>query len=379
MQNEILNDLMDYIRREGNDRKLIGYFNHEFLPPELITAAGGMPLPLIFKGSEDKTAIGSSYLTPSMCPFALSQLGSFENQNQGQDPTVEVYKQIDAIISTTYCTANTLVTEWIGDQFSIPVFNLYIPYLQREHHIALYTRQLKTLYNKLCAFTNTQPEPESICTQIGNYQRFYSRVRSVLDSERKNNRRLDLVHRATLFGPAGSDYVGLPTEKVNAKVQLDGNGSVPLMLTGASVFIGDPLYTYIDEADGQIIYDNTWLYQPFWNANGMKVDFEASGKDPFDYFAEMYRDRNSSPHVSAENNQVKALVDDIYNIAQKYKIKGIINHILKFCDITGHHRQYFKTALSRRGIPVLNLERDYSSGMRGQLRTRIEAFIEMIS
>ena len=40
---------------------------------------------------------------------------------------------------------------------------------------------------------------------------------------------------------------------------------------------------------------------------------------------------------------------------------------------------FFKNKLQEKGIQVLNIERDYSRANRGQLSTRIEAYLEMIS
>ena len=39
---------------------------------------------------------------------------------------------------------------------------------------------------------------------------------------------------------------------------------------------------------------------------------------------------------------------------------------------------HLKNQLQEKGIRVLNLERDYSKANRGQLSTRIEAFLEMM-
>jgi benzoyl-CoA reductase/2-hydroxyglutaryl-CoA dehydratase subunit BcrC/BadD/HgdB len=39
---------------------------------------------------------------------------------------------------------------------------------------------------------------------------------------------------------------------------------------------------------------------------------------------------------------------------------------------------HLKNQLKEKGIFVLNLERDYSRANRGQLSTRIEAFLEMM-
>ena len=38
----------------------------------------------------------------------------------------------------------------------------------------------------------------------------------------------------------------------------------------------------------------------------------------------------------------------------------------------------FKNQLQEKGIPVLNLERDYSRSARAALETRVHAFLEML-
>jgi benzoyl-CoA reductase/2-hydroxyglutaryl-CoA dehydratase subunit BcrC/BadD/HgdB len=57
---------------------------------------------------------------------------------------------------------------------------------------------------------------------------------------------------------------------------------------------------------------------------------------------------------------------------------GVINHVIKFCD----HFSLFQTSIKDRlqdlDISILNLERDYARANRGQLSTRIEAYLEMM-
>ncbi|MHA1471891.1 MAG: 2-hydroxyacyl-CoA dehydratase [Promethearchaeota archaeon] len=57
---------------------------------------------------------------------------------------------------------------------------------------------------------------------------------------------------------------------------------------------------------------------------------------------------------------------------------GVINHIIKFCDHISLMSSFLKDTLQEKGIQVLNLERDYSRANRGQLSTRIEAYLEMM-
>lgn len=369
-QNELMDELIHFIQNEKDqDQKVIAYFGHEFCPSELIRAAGAIPLPLIFKGTEEKTAIGSSYLTPSMCPFALSHLGSFENREK--DPKDRIYKLIDGMIATTYCTADSLVNEWIKDRFNIPIFNFYVPYLQRDVHIELYRAQLQSLYGSLCGFTGNESDTSRILEEIEKTSTFNLNVNKILSLKIAAEQKLNIMHKATLFGPAWDVDPNLYNDN---SINSDSS-EIPVLLMGASVFFGDLLYEYIEESGGSVACDTTSLAQPFQNID----DITSNLDDPFNFFVDEFKRKNFSFHVSKDNHQLDTVINNIWKNAQQHKVKGIINHILKFCDITGHHRQYVKQQLTKMGLPVLNLERDYSTGMRGQIRTRIEAFIEMIS
>jgi benzoyl-CoA reductase/2-hydroxyglutaryl-CoA dehydratase subunit BcrC/BadD/HgdB len=60
------------------------------------------------------------------------------------------------------------------------------------------------------------------------------------------------------------------------------------------------------------------------------------------------------------------------------KARGVIFFLLKFCDPHAFDYPYLRDALEKAGIPCLMVEVDDQLQAEGQLRTRIEAFIEMI-
>ena len=66
------------------------------------------------------------------------------------------------------------------------------------------------------------------------------------------------------------------------------------------------------------------------------------------------------------------------DFAREYGIKGVILYVVRYCDTfeldAPGVRDYFQEA----GFPVLHIEDDYSTTTIGQLRTRIQAFLEMI-
>lgn len=66
-------------------------------------------------------------------------------------------------------------------------------------------------------------------------------------------------------------------------------------------------------------------------------------------------------------------------IAKEYKADGLIYQQVKFCDYWGYERaSCFHIMREEYGYPVLSVDRPYVVGMSGQLRTRIQAFVESI-
>lgn len=70
--------------------------------------------------------------------------------------------------------------------------------------------------------------------------------------------------------------------------------------------------------------------------------------------------------------------DHINEMAGGYKAQGVVNYTLQFCQPYQNESMSFGKKLEDDGLPVLNLETDYSQEDFGQLKTRIEAFVERI-
>jgi benzoyl-CoA reductase/2-hydroxyglutaryl-CoA dehydratase subunit BcrC/BadD/HgdB len=69
---------------------------------------------------------------------------------------------------------------------------------------------------------------------------------------------------------------------------------------------------------------------------------------------------------------------EIENSIIKNHVEGIIFISLKFCDTVLYSFPLLKERLNQMGIPVLYLEMEYDNFSEGQLKTRIEAFLEML-
>ena len=79
---------------------------------------------------------------------------------------------------------------------------------------------------------------------------------------------------------------------------------------------------------------------------------------------------------TAKMNRRREYVDEI---AKEYKADGIIYEQMKFCDPWACERMVGSHVLrDEYGYPVLTIDRPYAVGNSGQIRTRVQAFVESI-
>lgn len=71
-------------------------------------------------------------------------------------------------------------------------------------------------------------------------------------------------------------------------------------------------------------------------------------------------------------------LDDIVKLAKEYQADGVVHYNLQFCHTYATEAVQVQKRLAEEGIPLLRIETDYSDGDTGQLRTRVEAFLEII-
>ncbi|MBT3368228.1 MAG: 2-hydroxyacyl-CoA dehydratase [Nitrospina sp.] len=71
-------------------------------------------------------------------------------------------------------------------------------------------------------------------------------------------------------------------------------------------------------------------------------------------------------------------LDHVEEMVREYKADGVIHYGLQFCQPYITESMPVEKALEEKGIPVLRIDTDYGMEDVGQLKTRVEAFIEVL-
>ena len=71
--------------------------------------------------------------------------------------------------------------------------------------------------------------------------------------------------------------------------------------------------------------------------------------------------------------------DELERLVREYKADGIVYESMKFCEFWSYEKVLASHVLSQeRGIPCCTIEKEYTLGSVGQLRTRFQAFVESL-
>lgn len=146
------------------------------------------------------------------------------------------------------------------------------------------------------------------------------------------------------------------------------SGKKRLILSGSLCDHPD-FYSILEESGGVVVGDDLCTGSRY-----IEGTIDTSG-DPLAAIARRYAERPICPskHRSADNREESLLKTVRNNNAQ-----GVVFFLLKFCDPHAFDYPWLKNSLEQRGIPVTLIEVEDQLPPEGQLRTRLETFVQMI-
>jgi benzoyl-CoA reductase/2-hydroxyglutaryl-CoA dehydratase subunit BcrC/BadD/HgdB len=96
--------------------------------------------------------------------------------------------------------------------------------------------------------------------------------------------------------------------------------------------------------------------------------------DPIEALSLCYLQKPPCPQMKT----TKERLTRAQGLIEENKIDGIIYKTIKFCDNHLYDFPAYAEHFHENGIPILQIEDDFKGGNQGQIRTRVEAFIEML-
>ena len=366
------------LREEG--KKIMGYV---CLYPavEIMTSLGLIPYRILGDVQEPPTK-ADAYLPPTSCSFLRSALDlGLKNR----------YDFLDGVVMTHTCDVGEKMARIWQMYLNFP-YSYFVdtPHTIHEAAIKQHKELLKDFKNTLEAFTGRELSSEKLkkAIKVHNHQRALMRELYRLrkpDPPLISGTEIIQVIVALISIPVeeGNELLKQVIAEIMARKPSLQKKSARLLVWG-SIIDDTSLMEVIEEDLGaNVVMDDTCV-----GSRGYFSDVEFT-EDPLDGLARHYLVELRCPRTFKENvfNKIKKEhMTDLENrfgylkdYVREWNVKGVILQSLRYCDTHGYEVPDVRDYLNYIGLPSIYLEHDYSKAALSSLRTKLQAFLEVIS
>lgn len=364
-------ELIEHQKKGG---KVFGTFC-VYVPDEIVFAADAIATGLC-GGSQFWVPGGEKVLPTNTCPLIKASVGA------RIDRTCPFFRIADMYVGETTCDGKKKAWEILAEDVPVHVMNL--PQMKRAKDVHAWAEEIETFKNIVEEFTGNKVTADKLAESI-----------KLINNKRKALERLYDLRKNETLPISGCDALLISqiafyddparfTQMTNKlcdeleKRVADGVSVVPagtkrIMLTGTPLAIPNwKLHNIVETSGAAVVCEEmctgTRYFEKLVDESGTTLE------EQYQALANRYMNINCACFTPNSGR-----IDDILRLAKEYKVDGIIDVNLKFCNLYDTEGYFVERAMKEAGIPVLGIETDYTDSDAQQLRTRVSAFIEMLN
>ncbi|MFW6114783.1 MAG: 2-hydroxyacyl-CoA dehydratase subunit D [Thermodesulfobacteriota bacterium] len=347
-----------------------------FVPVEMLTAAGFIPFRI--RGSvHEPITKGDTQLETIACPFMRS---CFDLSLKGH------YDFADGVIIPHACDSITRSYSVWRYSLGLPYSHfINLPHTARGPSMTFFKNELTTLRKSLERFTGKEITDEALAEAIEAYNANRDKAKGLYEL-RKSDPPLVSGTEILKILTVG---MSLPVEEANElfdevlneleqRTEPSRRKEPRILVEGACVDNID-FIKLIEDSGANVVADSLCIgTRDYW-------PHAETGVDPIESLAHRYLDKINCPRTYREKkgdsyeDDLEARFGDVGSLVKEFSVDGVIMYLYKYCDPFGFEAPAREMYLDNLGVPSLYLEDEYSIGTIGRMRTRIQAFLEMMS
>ncbi len=344
--------------------KVVGYFC-TYVPEEILYAADVLPVRIL--GSHEPQDVTEPHIFGMFCPFCRDCLAQ---GLQGR------YDYLDGVMIAQSCLhIRQAYTSW---KMHIPVdFSYYLPMpnnVQSKRALPYLTGELETFKEAVEKWTGKKISDEDLNKGIEAMNTSRQLTRDLYELRKQDNP--PLTGLEAMYAVVASQMVdkrdyNAALQEILQKLpqrQIENGSKVRLMILGSEN--DDTEFVDMVESLGAmlVVDDHCTGSRYFWNqvnTNGNLLEAIAS----------RYVERVPCP---SKDWPERTRIEHILKLAKDWNVQGAIVIQQKFCDPHEIDIPSIIESLKSNGVPAQFLELDVTVPV-GQFKTRVEAFLEMLS
>jgi len=363
-------ELMDHKASGG---KVVGLFC-VFVPEDLILAAGAIPVGLC-AGTQFSIPDAEEVLPRNTCALIKSSFGFKVGR------TCPYVQASDFVIGETTCDGKKKMYEILAEHH--PTYVMEVPQKKTPLGRALFVDELRGLKVKLEEETGVTITAERL-----------AEATALVEAKRRALRRLHNARKARPVPFSGLDALLVTqiafyddvvrfTEKVNALcdelesriARGEGVASADaprVLVSGSPMAVPNwKLHRILEDSGAVVVGEESCTGTRYFSSS------VADNDGTLDAQLEAIADRQLETHCACftPNNE---RIDDILTLTSDWAADGVVHYNLQFCHTFANEAVKVEKALVSKDVPLLRIETDYSDEDMGQIRNRVDAFLEMV-
>jgi len=345
------------------------------VPIEIITAAGFVPFRIRGDVHEPITK-GDTHLETIACPFMRS---CFDQSLKGK------YDFCEGIVIPHGCDSMTRSYSVWKYSLGLPYSHfINVPHTVDEPSKEIFKAELNTFRKSIGRFAGKEITDAEIADAIRLYNQNRDKAKALYELRKSDPPLISGVEIAKVLTVGWSltvieanklfdEVLSEVRERAESPLQ-----KAPRIMVDGACLDNIELFKLIEESGANVVADSVCTgsrdYWPHTDEEG----------EPMAALSQRYLDKLNCPRTYRDKvgetfeEDSASRFGDIGTISRDYKVDGLILYVYRYCDPFGFEVPARKAYLDSLKIPVLYLEDDYSGATIGRLRTRIQAFFEMI-
>ena len=359
IQNPLLEDWMN------QGKKVIGYFC-TYIPEEIIMAAGALPFRMRAVGST-QTTLGDAYLSYYNCSFTRHCLDlAFRGK----------YDFLEGIVGQPSCDHVRRIYDVWKAKIDTPFIHFVkVPRKNTGGATEWYKAEIIKMKEGLEEHMGIKITNDHLREAIKTCNETRTLLKSLYELRKAENPPVTGAETLALVIAS----TATPKDQFNQKMsQLlievknrNGAGNYKARLLVASPILDNPNYLKVMEDAGGLVVSDYLCFgtRAIWN------NVDESTDDPMEAIAQRYMERLSCPRMMGDYERRLDFIKDSIN---EYDVDGVVCTRLTFCELWGGENYMLREDMKKLDVPALVLEREHKLDSVGQLKTRIQAFLEIL-
>lgn len=358
---------------KAQGKRLMGYLC-SYPPLEMVTAMDFVPFRLLGDMAEPITK-ADAYLASIVCPFLRSTLDlGFK----------ERYDFIEGFLGAHVCDCGEKFCH-LWNYYLVPPYHHFIdiPHVAHEASIPFLKDGLRLFQRTLEEYTGRPMSPERLKEEVKAHNQQRALVRELYGLRRQDppllsgQENLDIM--VALMGipiEEGSELLRQVIAEVKERRDGPRQKKARLMLWGSPLTDAGLIET-IEGLDANVVMDDTCI--------GSRHFFPLVPvtADPLDGIAQRYLSDLKCPRTfrettSSYREDQEERFGYLGDYAREWGVNGVILQSVKYCDTHGYEIPAIQAYFDGIGLPNIYIEHEYTMIALAPLKTRIQAFLEMI-